>query len=83
MKFSHAYEAAFRRYGVCPIESGQLLRLADDECKHGRLPGDRTPACGCWPQEGAAIVPLPTTAAPARAAALTNPVPTKTIGENA
>lgn len=26
-------------------------QLADDECQHGRLPGDRTPACGCWPIE--------------------------------
>lgn len=26
-------------------------RLADDECPHGRLAGDKTPACGCWPTE--------------------------------
>lgn len=24
------------------------LRPADSECEHGRLPGDRTPPCGCW-----------------------------------
>lgn len=23
-------------------------RLADDECVHGRLPGDRTAPCGCF-----------------------------------
>jgi hypothetical protein len=21
---------------------------AGSECEHGRLPGDRSPACGCW-----------------------------------
>jgi hypothetical protein len=26
-------------------------RDAADECRHGRLPGDNTPPCGCWPQE--------------------------------
>ena len=31
----------------CPIEAGLLGRLADHECPHGRLPGDRTPKCGC------------------------------------
>ena len=25
--------------------------MADFECKHGRLPSDSTPACGCWPNE--------------------------------
>lgn len=25
--------------------------LADDECQHGRLAGDRTAPCGCWPGE--------------------------------
>lgn len=25
--------------------------MADDECRHGRLPSDPTPACGCWPGE--------------------------------
>lgn len=28
--------------------------LADNECEHGRLHGDTTPACGCWPAESAA-----------------------------
>jgi FAD binding domain len=45
--------------GRCPIEAGVLGRLADHECRHGQLPGDRTPACGCWPLEGAAILGLP------------------------
>lgn len=26
-------------------------RDAADECSHGRLPGDPTAPCGCWPQE--------------------------------
>lgn len=44
--------------GRCPIEAGVLGRLADHECRHGRLPYDQTPACGCWPQEGAALITL-------------------------
>jgi len=44
--------------GRCPIEAGVLGRLADHECRHGRLPGDRTPACGCWPEEGAVMLKL-------------------------
>jgi hypothetical protein len=28
------------------------LRLADHECPHGRLYGDSSPSCGCWPGEG-------------------------------
>ena len=44
--------------GRCPIEAGILGRLADHECRHGRLPGDRTTACGCWPVEGAVVVAL-------------------------
>ena len=34
-----------------PIESGYSGKLADHECRHGRLPGDRTPVCGCWEAE--------------------------------
>ncbi len=45
--------------GLCPIEAGTLGRLADHKCRHGRLPFDRTAACGCWPQEGAAVLALP------------------------
>ena len=44
--------------GRCPIEAGVIGRLADHECDHGRLPFDPTPACGCWPQEGAAVLAL-------------------------
>jgi hypothetical protein len=57
---SARYSAAIAQgAGSCPIEAGTLGRLADHECRHGRLPLDRTAACGCWPQEGAAIVHLP------------------------
>jgi hypothetical protein len=49
--------------GRCPIEAGVAGRLADHECPCGRLPFDRTPPCGCWPQEPAAIVTLPARAA--------------------
>jgi hypothetical protein len=44
--------------GNC-FEAGLLGRLADNECPHGRLPFDRTPSCGCWLQEGAAVLALP------------------------
>jgi hypothetical protein len=37
--------------GRCPIEAGLLARIADNECRHGRLPGDLSPVCGCWPGE--------------------------------
>ena len=59
--FSARYSAAIAGgTGSCPIEAGTLGRLADHECRHGRLPFDRTAACGCWPQEGAAVLTLPT-----------------------
>jgi hypothetical protein len=28
--------------------------LADNECRHGRFPGDLTPVCGCFGAEGVA-----------------------------
>ena len=60
ISFSARYYAAMAACGGrCPIEAGLLGRLADNECRHGRLPFDRTPACGCWPQEGAAVLALP------------------------
>lgn len=31
------------------MEAGVIGKLADNECRHGRLPGDKSPACGCWP----------------------------------
>jgi hypothetical protein len=57
--FSARYRAAMARCGRCPIEAGLLGRLADLECRHDRLPFDSTPACGCWPEEGAAVLTLP------------------------
>jgi len=57
--FSARYTAAMAECGGrYPIEAGLLGRLADHECPHGRLPFDRTPACGCWPEEGAVVVAL-------------------------
>jgi hypothetical protein len=64
------YRAAARHAGGCPIEAGMLGRLADHECAHGRLPGDRTPTCGCWASETATVIalarPTPPEAPPAR-----------------
>jgi hypothetical protein len=58
--FSARYAATMAQCGGrCPIEAGVLGRLADHECRHGRLPFDRTAARGCWPQEGAAVLALP------------------------
>ena len=43
-QFAERYREAMRQAGgACPIESGVLGRLADHECAHGRLAGDRTP----------------------------------------
>ena len=57
--FSARYTAAMADCGGrCPIEAGVIGRLADHECRHGRLPFDRTPACGCWAEEGAAVLAL-------------------------
>ena len=56
---AHYRAALVHTGGVCPIEAGVIGRLADNECKHGRLPGDRTPKCGCWPAELAPIIALP------------------------
>jgi hypothetical protein len=61
--FPARYRTAMLLTGAaCPIEAGLLGRLADHECAHGRLPGDRTPKCGCWPQETATVIPLRTSA---------------------
>jgi hypothetical protein len=58
--FTTSYHNGVRQTGgPCPIEAGVAGRLADHECHCGRLPFDRTPPCGCWPQEPAAILPLP------------------------
>ena len=57
--FYACYTAAMAECGGrCPIEAGVLGRLADHECRHSRLPGDRTAPCGCWPEEGAVVVAL-------------------------
>ena len=65
--FSARYTAAIAQgAGYCPIAAGTLGRLADHECRHGRLPFDRTAACRCWPQEHAAVVPLPARRAPGK-----------------
>lgn len=56
---SARYRAAMRLAGGgCPLEAGLLGRLADHECAHRRLPGDRTPKCGCWAQEAAPVIAL-------------------------
>lgn len=41
-------ELAVYTLGQCPIEAGLVGNLADNECRHGRLPNDRSPECGCW-----------------------------------
>ena len=57
--FADRYRQAMRQAGgACPIESGVLGRLADHECEHGRLPGDRSAKCGCWPEESATVIAL-------------------------
>jgi hypothetical protein len=45
--------------GRCPIEAGVLGRFTDHECRHGRLPFDRTRPCGWWPNDGAVVLALP------------------------
>jgi hypothetical protein len=60
LSFSAGYTAAMVECGGrCPIEAGVLGRLADHECRHGRLPFDRSTVCGCWPEEGGVILALP------------------------
>jgi hypothetical protein len=44
--------------GRCLIEAGVVGKLAHRECRDGRLPYDRTPARGCWRQDGAAAFVL-------------------------
>jgi hypothetical protein len=65
--FADRYRAAMHAAGGdCPIEAGVLGRLADHECDHGRLSGDLTRRCGCWPQESAPVIALPQRARPQR-----------------
>lgn len=64
----------YTMFRTCPIEMGAMLgvqagRLPEHECRHGRLPFDRTPPCGCFSQEtpaGAEVIELPVRRAPAR-----------------
>jgi hypothetical protein len=57
--FSARYRVATKQCGGrCPVEAGLIGRLADHECRHGRLPFDRTAACGCWAEEGATVLEL-------------------------
>ena len=66
--FADRYRAATHQTGgACPIEAGVLGRLADHECAHGRLPGDRSAKCGCWPQENAPVIAITPRARPPRA----------------
>ena len=59
ISLSARYRAAMAQCGGrCPIEAGVLGRLADHECRHGRLAWDRTAPCGCWPEEGAVVLAL-------------------------
>lgn len=51
-RFSDTYADAAAKLrtfegGPCPIEAGMLLSLADHECEHGKLPGDRVPCPIC------------------------------------
>lgn len=72
MSFSARYTAAMAECGGrCPIEAGVLGRLADHECRHGRLAFGRTPACGCWSDEGAPVL------------ALTRPAEARVVGRRA
>ena len=32
-------------------DAGRSFSDVEHECEHGRLAGDPTPPCGCWPQE--------------------------------
>jgi hypothetical protein len=59
------YVAAMSKCGGhCPIEAGGVGRLADHECRQYRLAFDRTPSCGCGPDEGAVVPELPRPAVP-------------------
>jgi hypothetical protein len=58
--FSVRYTGAMAQCGGrCPIEAGVLGKLADHECRHGRLACDRARPCGCWAEEGAVVLALP------------------------
>lgn len=52
-RWTEAYQEAldFMGGGTCPLEAGVIGRLADNECRHGRLPFDSTAPCGCFQVE--------------------------------
>jgi hypothetical protein len=58
---AEARAASVLRGGGSFSPLGQSFSDVEHECEHGRLAGDRTPACGCWPQE-----PYPRGVTPAR-----------------
>jgi hypothetical protein len=37
------------------LEPAIRSTLADNECEHGRLPGDPSPPCGCYGTESVSI----------------------------
>lgn len=43
-------DAAVEGYGRSSLY-GPVYKMADDECEHGRLPGDRTDPCGCFTED--------------------------------
>jgi hypothetical protein len=53
------YWAAQRLAGGSTNRGWADCRLADHECRHGRLAFDRSAPCGCWPEEGAVARALP------------------------
>lgn len=54
-----AYRRAQEIAGACPIEAGLVLKLADNECRHGSLPTDRRVTCDCWTAFGRKRDPEP------------------------
>ena len=54
--FAARYRAAQRLAGGrCPSEAGLMGRLADHECRRGRLACRHSDPCGCWGEEGAVM----------------------------
>lgn len=90
MSYSQMYRALQSKHGGCPLEAGLMGKLADNECKHGRLDGDNTPPCGCFPWEAQALTDVLSIASPpihrrerqreAAVAALAQQTPSRTVG---
>jgi hypothetical protein len=66
------YRDAEQIAGACPVESGLVGSLADNECAHERLPGDATKRCGCWAEEGPVLKVMTTDEQRAAALKLAN-----------